>query len=129
MKRLKSEPSLICLNGLLIWWKAFVSRKLLKGGVVVASILFDEDDPLGANLQRSSVVAPAQRSPSAKTKAQRKRTKDDLPVHSFQTLLKDLATINKERIQPKLTGAPTFDRITIPTPVQQRTLQLLGEKL
>jgi transposase len=95
----------------------------------LASILFDEDDPLGAQSQRSSAVAPAQRSPSARTKAQRKRTKHNLPVHSFQTLLKDLATINKDLIQPRLTGAPAFDKITIPTPVQQQALKLLGVKL
>jgi len=95
----------------------------------LGSILFDEDDPLQAQSQRSSAVAPAQRSPSATTKAHRKRTKNNLPVHSFQTLLKDLATINKDHIQPKLPGAPAFDKITIPTPVQQQALKLLAVKL
>jgi transposase len=95
----------------------------------LAPILFDEDDPLGARSQRSSAVAPAQRSASAKTKAQRKRTKDNLPVHSFQTLLKDLATINMDRIQPRQPGAPVFEKITIPTAVQRQALHLLGVKL
>ena len=95
----------------------------------LASMLFDEDDPLDAFSKRSSVVAPARRSSSAQTKAQRKRTKDNFPVHSFQTLLKDLATIVKDRVQPRLPGAPAFDKITIPTPVQQQAFQLLGVKL
>jgi len=95
----------------------------------LAPILFDEDDPLEAHSQRRSVVAPSQRSSSAKTKAQRKRTKDNLPVHSFQTLLKDLATITKDRIQPRLSSAPAFDKITIPTIVQRQALHLLGVKL
>lgn len=95
----------------------------------LAPILFDDDDPQTAQARRRSVVAPAQRSPSAQTKAQRKRTKEDLPVHSFQTLLKDLATICKNRIQPRLTGAPAFYKITIPTPGQQRAFQLLSLRL
>lgn len=95
----------------------------------LAEILFDDDDPQGAQAQRASIVAPAQRSTSAKEKAKRKRTKDDLPVHSFQTLLKDLATICKEKIQPRLPDAPAFDKVTIPTPLQQRTFQLLRVKV
>jgi transposase len=95
----------------------------------LASMLFDEDDPMGALSKRSSAVAPAQRSSSAKTKAQRKRTKDNLPVHSFRTLLKDLATIIKDRIKPRLPGTPAFEKITIPTPLQQKALRLLRVKL
>jgi transposase len=95
----------------------------------LAPMLFDEDDPMGALSKRSSVVAPAQRSFSAETKAQRKRTKDNLPVHSFQTLLKDLATIVKDRVQPKLADSPAFDKVTIPTPVQRQALQLLSVKV
>ena len=95
----------------------------------LAPILFDEDDPQGAQAIRSSVVAPAQRSASANAKARRKRTKDGLPVHSFRTLLKDLATICKNRIQPRLPGAPAFDKITVPTPVQEKALKLLRVSL
>jgi hypothetical protein len=95
----------------------------------LAPILFDEDDPQAAQAQRISIVAPAQRSASARTKAKRKRTKDDFPVHSFRTLLKDLATICKSRIQPRLPDAPAFEKITIPTRLQQRVFQLLGVRL
>ena len=65
--------------------------------------------------QRTSVVAPAKRSPAAQAKANSKRTQDDLPVHSFQTLLSDLATIVANRVQPKDATIPAFDMITTPT--------------
>lgn len=95
----------------------------------LAPILFDDDDPRAAQAQRSSVVAPAKPSPSAVKKARRKRTADDLPVHSFQTLLQDLATIVKNRIKPRLPEVPAFDKVTLPTPVQQRALDLLKVRL
>ena len=95
----------------------------------LAPILFDDDDPEAAQAQRKSVVQPAQRSPSAQAKALLKRTKEGWPVHSFQTLLKDLATICRNRIQPRVPGAPTFDKITIPTPLQQRAFHLLRLRL
>ena len=52
----------------------------------LAPLLFDDHDPAAAEQQRTSVVAPARRSPAALAKAGRKRTEDDLPVHSFRTL-------------------------------------------
>jgi len=91
----------------------------------LAPILFDDDDPQAAQAQRTSVVAPAKPSPSALKKARRKRTADNLPVHSFQTLLQDLATIVKNRIKPRLPEVPAFEKVTLPTSVQQRALDLL----
>ena len=55
--------------------------------------------------------------------------KDNLPVHNFRTLLKDLATICKNRIRPKLPGAPSFYKTTLPTPVQEKALKLLRVRL
>lgn len=95
----------------------------------LAPILFDDEDPEGARAQRASVVAPAERSDSAQRKARTRRTADDLPVHSFQTLLEDLAMIVRDRVQPRLAGASAFDKVTLPTPVQARALQLLGVRL
>lgn len=95
----------------------------------LAPLLFDDDDRAHARAQRRSVVAPAERSARAKRKATTKRTDDGGPVHSFQTLLQDLATIAKNRIQPKDSSAPAFDVITRPTPLQQRALDLLGVSL
>jgi len=92
----------------------------------LAPILFDDDDPAAGEALRKSAVAPAKRSPRACRKAARKRTERDEPVHSFQTLLADLATITKNRIQTKLPGAEPFEKITRPTALQQRALSLLA---
>ena len=95
----------------------------------LAPLLFDDDDRAQARAARRSIVAPAERSVRAKCKATTKRTDDGCPVHSFQTLLHDLATIAKNRIQPQHSSAPAFDVITRPTPLQQRALDLLGVSL
>ena len=94
----------------------------------LAPILFDDEDQAAAEAQRSSVVAKAQRSPSAQRKAQRKRTEDDLPVHSFQTLLKDLATLTKNHLyfDSKQT---TTSMLAEPTQLQARAFELLGVPL
>jgi len=95
----------------------------------LAPMLFDDDDKPQAQAARSSIVAPAQRSAAAKRKAFTKQTADGLPVHSFQTLLGDLATIVKNRIQPTDKSIPTFDMLTQPTAIQQRAFDLLGVPL
>ena len=65
----------------------------------LAPLLFDDHDPAAGERKRRSVVAPAQRSPAALAKARRKRTHDDLPVHSFRTLLTDLGTLTANTMQ------------------------------
>jgi hypothetical protein len=88
-------------------------------------ILFEDDDkPAGEEL-RSSVVAPAQRSPRAEAKALSKKTSDGEPVHSFKTLLRELATVVKNRVQPKAEETLPFDITTIPTSLQKRAIDLL----
>ncbi len=92
----------------------------------LAPMLFDDDDPAAGEALRRSVVAPAQRSPRAKAKALTKRTAEGTPVHSFQTLLADLATLTQNRVQPKAPGTPAFEMLATPTPLQQRAFELLG---
>lgn len=89
----------------------------------LAPLLFHDDDPQGAAARRRSVVAPAQRSFSAQKKAITKRTADDFPVHSFQTLLEDLETLTKNRMR---FGRATFDQLASPTPLQTRAFELLN---
>lgn len=95
----------------------------------LAPLLFDDDDTAAAETRRASVVAPAQPSAKARRKASRQRTDAGEPVHSFQTLLADLATIVKNRIEPKIAGAQPFDQVTRPTPLQQKVLDLLRVRL
>jgi hypothetical protein len=109
--------------GMLAYYVEWHMRKAL------APLLFDDEDKQGAEAQRPSIVAKAEPSQTARRKAHTKRTEDGLPVHSFQTLLADLATIVKNRIQPKLPGVEAFDQVTQPTPLQQQALDLLGVRL
>lgn len=95
----------------------------------LAPLLFDDEDTEAAAAQRPSVVAPAPPSPTARRKASRQRTDAGEPVHSFQTVLADLATIVKNRIEPKIAGAQPFDQMTRPTTLQQRVLDLLRVRL
>ncbi len=91
-------------------------------------MLFDDEDAKGAEARRSSVVAPAEVSASARARAATKRTPGDDPVHSFRTLLDDLATITRNTVAPHLAGAQPFQVTTRPTPLQRRALKLLGVK-
>jgi transposase len=88
----------------------------------LAPMLFDDDDPETAMAARKNIVSPAARSPKAQSKDYSKRTEDGLPVHSFQTLLKDLATLTRNEVR---VGQQTSHMLATPTPVQQRALQLL----
>ena len=91
-----------------------------------APMLFQDDDRSAAAAQRASIVAPAVRSPKARDKARTKLTSEGDPVHSFHTLLKDLATIAINTVQPREEALPSFDLITRPTPLQQRAFALLN---
>jgi Transposase DDE domain len=91
----------------------------------LAPILFQDNDKPAAAAKRTNPVAPAQRSDKALTKAARKRTDADTPVHSFTSLLADLATICANTIQPT-DDLPPFTKITTPTPMQRQALDLLG---
>jgi DDE family transposase len=90
----------------------------------LAPMLFKDDDPAAGKATRPSPVAPARRSPAALAKAATKATPGG-PVHSFATLLDDLATIAASRIQPA-GGLPAFTVITTPTPLQRQAFELLG---
>ena len=90
----------------------------------LAPILFEDDEP---RVARPDPVSPKKPSQSAARKAQTKKTPEGTPVHSFQTLFKDLATIVRNTILPKIDGAPTWDQETEPTPVQRRALALIDK--
>lgn len=108
---------LLCMLAYYVEWHM---RQLL------APVLFDDHDKPQAQAARTSIVAPAQRSAAAKRKAFTKQTAEGLTVHSFQTLLDDLATVVKNRIQPKDANTAAFDIVSTPTTTQQTALDLLG---
>jgi hypothetical protein len=92
----------------------------------LAPILFDDHDRAAGAAARRSVVAPAQRSDAALRKAAGKRTDSGLPVHSFRTLLADLATVSRNTMA--LTDGPETTFLVYPelTALQRTALQLLG---
>jgi Transposase DDE domain len=92
----------------------------------LASLLFTDDDKPAASAARTGPVAPAVRSPRALAKAATKQTPADLPVHSFATLLADLATICLNTIAPADPALPGFRLATTPTPLQRQAFELLG---
>jgi hypothetical protein len=86
-----------------------------------APLLFgDEDRPLPQD-----PVAPAQRSADAEQKARTQRRPDGGPVHSFSTLLNELATLTKNRLRLRDDTA-CFDKLAESTPLQRQALSLLG---
>ena len=107
----------LCLLAYYVEWHM---RQALK------PLLFDDDDKATAEATRPSVVAPAQRSARAKAKAATKRTADGWPVHSFQTLLADLATLTKNQVRPFGPDGTTLDILATPTELQRRAFDLLG---
>lgn len=89
-------------------------------------MLFDDEYLDEASATRASPVAKAVRSEHAKAKDASKRADDGLPLHSFRTLLKDLATLT---LNIARTGANPNAEIVItsrPTPVQAKAFELLG---
>jgi hypothetical protein len=108
---------LLCMLAYYLEWHM---RQALK------SILFDDHDKVAAEAARASIVAKAGRSDAADRKAATKRTHDDLPVHSFRSLLADLATVTRNTIAMTQTPDAAFVLYPKLTPVQDRAFHLLG---
>jgi Transposase DDE domain len=94
----------------------------------LAPMLFDDHDPAGRETQRSSPVAQAKPSEAARRKAARKQTEpvsgEPLPVHSFRTLMADLATLTRNTVR---LGRDRISAILAsPTKAQRRAFDLLG---
>jgi|SRR5689334_346739 transposase len=92
----------------------------------LAPMLFDDTDKEAAEALRSSVVAQAQRSPAAVTKQTTGSTPDGLPVHSFRSLLADLATVARNTLTTAITPLHPLTVLTKPTTIQQKAFDLLG---
>ncbi len=69
--------------------------------------------------------APAQRSEAAVRKQTTGFTPDGLPVHSFRTLLADLATLTRNTVVTAIAPALPLTVLARPTPVQRRACELL----
>ncbi|MCH2516436.1 MAG: IS1634 family transposase [Dehalococcoidia bacterium] len=87
-------------------------------------VLFDDCDTASASASRTSVVGPSVRSEVAKRKDATRRTPSGHPVQSFQDLLRDLATLTRNRIRIADYDA-IYDKLTAPTAYQQHVFNLL----
>ena len=92
----------------------------------LAPILYDDDDREAAAALRTSIVAKAGRSLAAQAKQTRGVTDDGLPVHSFQSLLADLATLSRNEVVTAVAPAAALTLYTRPTTLQQKAFDLLG---
>jgi len=108
---------LLCMLAYYVEWHM---RQALK------PILFDDHDKAAAEAARASIVAKAERSYAADRKAATKRTHDGLPVHSFRSLLADLATVTRNTMAMEQNRDATFVLFPNLTPAQDRAFELLG---
>jgi hypothetical protein len=90
----------------------------------LAPVLFDDHDRVAAQTQRRSPVSKATVSSAARRKAATKRTADGHPVHSFRTLLSDLATVTRNTVSFGNGLCATI--LATPTVFQQHACNLLG---
>ena len=109
----------ICMLAYYVEWHM---RKRLR------EVLFDDCDREIAEASRTSPVALAVRSESAKQKDATRRTSSGYPVQSFQDLLRDMATLTRSRIHISEYGAQ-YNKLTQPTAYQQHVLDLLDVSL
>jgi hypothetical protein len=107
----------LCLLAYHVEW--YMRRKL-------APMLYEDDDRAAGEALRDSVVRQAQRSPAAVSKQTRGITADGLPVHSFGSLLADLATLTRNTVETPIAGAGELTVYARPTPVQHKAFALLG---
>ena len=90
----------------------------------LAPLLFDDHDRAAAQTRRRSPVAKATVSSAAQRKAASKHTEDGHPVHSFRTLLTDLATLTRNTVR-FATGLHATVLAT-PTALQKHAFDLLA---
>ena len=92
----------------------------------LAPMLYDDDDKAAAEALRETPAAKAQRSPKALAKSATGHTADGAPVHSFHSLLADLATLARNTVVTAIAPDRPFTLLTRPTPTQQTAFNLLA---
>ena len=90
-----------------------------------APLLF-EDEQRREERQRRDPILPAKPSASAEAKKRSHQTVEGLPVHSFSTLLAELASRARVTYEFKSAEAKlTFKQVPEPTPLQARAYELI----
>jgi hypothetical protein len=90
----------------------------------LAPLLFEDHERSAAAASRTSPVAAAETSAAARAKARSRKTDDGRPVHSFRTLIADLATLTRNTV--RFGDNLPMTVLSRPTPLQQRAFHLLG---
>jgi len=91
-----------------------------------APMLFEDDELERARRQRDP-IRPAAPTASATRKKATHTTPEGLPVHSFETLLAELASRGRNTYRLKSNDSSlTFTQVPDPTPIQRRAYELLG---
>jgi hypothetical protein len=91
-----------------------------------APLLF-ADEQLPEQRKLRDPILPASISPSAKNKKATQQTEDGFPVHTFSSLMDELATRVRVTYGLKAdTASPTFQQVPDPTPLQAMAYQLLA---
>ena len=90
----------------------------------LAPLLFEDHERSAAAASRTSPVAAAQVSPAARAKARRRQSEDGEPLHSFRTLLADLATLTRNTV--RFGDNLPMTVLSRPTAIQQHAFDLLG---
>ena len=91
----------------------------------LAPLLFDDED-LDVHRARRDPVLKAESSASAKRKKTKRETEDGLPLHSFKTLMAEMATRARHQCRTASDpDGPTLQRLTEPTTLQRRALELV----
>lgn len=111
---------LVCMLAYYVQWH--MERKL-------APVLFADEELETQKSRRTNPVEGTERSNSAKDKEASKRTDDGLVVHSFSTLLDELAGFARVKCAELVEGAGSFLKLTRPTELHRRVFDLLGVKL
>jgi hypothetical protein len=93
----------------------------------LAPLLFEDHDRPAAVASRASPVARAEVSSAARAKARSRQTENGETVHSFRTLLADLATLTRNTV--RFGDALPMTMLSRPTPIQRRAFSLLGVAL
>lgn len=92
----------------------------------LAPILFEDED-LPDERKRRDPILPAKPSESAKQKKRTHQTADGLRVHSFETLMSELASRGRVTYRFKSEDSGLiFDQVPELTPIQTRAYELLG---
>jgi transposase len=108
---------LLCMLAYYLEWHM---RQVLK------PILFDDHDRAAAEAARTSIVTKAERSAAGERKVAAKRTDDGLPVHSFRSLIADLATVTRNTMTISKVEDATFVLYPKLTAAQQRAFEILA---